>query len=52
MLTAALAGIEVRAPGKALADATADQRVRVQNLHSLKVIEGIAESPGVVRVSP
>lgn len=51
-LTAASSGIEVRAPGKALADAAANQRVRVQNLDSLKVIEGVAESAGVVRVSP
>lgn len=51
-LTAATAGFEVRAPGRALADASASQRLRVQNLDSLKVVEGIAESDGVVRVSP
>ena len=45
-------GIEVRAPGRAMADASARQRLRVQNLNSLKVVEGIAESDGVVRVSP
>ena len=50
-LTASAGGIEVRAPGRALADATANQRLRVQNLESLKVIEGVAESTGVVRVS-
>jgi flagella basal body P-ring formation protein FlgA len=51
-LAASSGGIEVRAPGRALADATANQRLRVQNLDSLKVVEGVAESTGVVRVSP
>ncbi len=50
-LTASVGGIEVRAPGRAMADATAQQRLRVQNLESLKVVEGIAESEAVVRVS-
>ena len=45
-------GFEVRAPGRAMADAGADQRVRVQNLNSLKVIEGTADKDGIVRVSP
>jgi flagella basal body P-ring formation protein FlgA len=45
-------GFEVRAPGRAMADAGADQRVRVQNLNSLKVIEGMADKDGIVRVSP
>jgi len=49
-LMASAGGIEVRAPGRALADATARQRLRVQNLESLKVVEGVAESEGVVRV--
>jgi flagella basal body P-ring formation protein FlgA len=51
-LTASTAGFEVRAPGRALADASASQRLRVQNLDSLKVVEGVAESDGVVRVTP
>ena len=50
-LLASAGGIEVRAPGRAMADATARQRLRVQNLESLKVVEGVAESNGVVRVS-
>lgn len=50
-LTASVDGIEVRAPGLALADATSRQRLRVQNLNSLKVVEGVAEAEGVVRVS-
>jgi flagella basal body P-ring formation protein FlgA len=45
-------GLEVRAPGLALADASAHQRVRVQNLNSLKIVEGVADIDGVVRVNP
>jgi len=45
-------GIEVRAPGRALADASARQRLRVQNLASLKIVEGVAENDSVVRVTP
>ena len=51
-LAADASGIEVRAPGRAMADATARQRVRVQNLYSLKIVEGVADSSGVVRVTP
>jgi flagella basal body P-ring formation protein FlgA len=51
-LVAQTEGFEIRAPGKAMADAAADQRVRVQNLASLKIIEGVADSQGVVRVLP
>lgn len=51
-LAATTGGIEIRASGRALADASASQRLRVQNLDSLKVVEGVAESDGVVRVSP
>ena len=50
-LAANAGGIQVRAPGRAMTDASARQRVRVQNLESLKVVEGIAESDGVVRVT-
>jgi flagella basal body P-ring formation protein FlgA len=50
-LTASANGFEVRAPGRALADAAAQQRVRVQNLLSLRVVEGVADSAGVVRVT-
>jgi len=51
VLAARAGGIEVRAPGIALADAGAEQRVRVRNLNSLKVIEGVADTAGVVRVT-
>ncbi|HEV7610232.1 MAG TPA: flagellar basal body P-ring formation chaperone FlgA [Steroidobacteraceae bacterium] len=51
-LASSSAGVEVRAPGLAMADAAANQRVRVQNLNSLKIVEGVADTDGVVRVSP
>jgi flagella basal body P-ring formation protein FlgA len=51
-LAARSGGIEVRAPGLALANAAAYQRVRVQNLNSLKIVEGVADTEGVVRVTP
>jgi flagellar basal body P-ring formation protein FlgA len=51
-LAAQAGGLEVRAPGLALADASAHQRVRVQNLNSLKIVEGVADTEGVVRVNP
>lgn len=51
-LVAQSAGFEIRAPGRAMADASARQRVRVQNLASLKIVEGLADKEGVVRVLP
>ena len=51
-LLAQTAGFEVRAPGRAMTDASANQRIRVQNLNSLKIIEGVADNDGVVRVLP
>jgi flagella basal body P-ring formation protein FlgA len=51
-LAARAGGFEVRAPGLALADAAAEQRVRVRNLNSLKIVEGVADTEGVVRVNP
>jgi flagella basal body P-ring formation protein FlgA len=50
-LAAVTNGLEVRAPGLALADAPAHGRVRVQNLNSLKIVEGVADNDGVVRVT-
>jgi flagellar basal body P-ring formation protein FlgA len=50
-LVAAAGGIEVRAAGRALADAAGGTRLKVQNLSSLKVVEGVVEGPDVVRVS-
>jgi flagella basal body P-ring formation protein FlgA len=49
-LLADVAGVEVRMPGRALADAQPGEPVRVQNVNSLKVVEGRADDQGVVRV--
>ncbi len=49
-LVAQLAGLEVRMPGRALADARPGDLVRVQNVNSLKIIEGRADAAGVVKV--
>ena len=51
-LAVSFGGIEVKAPGQALADAGPGALVRVRNLDSLKIIEGVADSEGVVRVRP
>ncbi len=51
-LLASASGIEVRAPGRAMADGRAAGRIRVQNLNSLRVVEGVVESADVIRVSP
>jgi flagella basal body P-ring formation protein FlgA len=50
-LVAAAGGIEVRATGRALADGASGSRVKVQNLSSMKVVEGVVEGPDLVRVS-
>jgi flagella basal body P-ring formation protein FlgA len=50
-LVAAAGGIEVRATGRALADAASGARLKVQNLSSMKVVEGVVEGPDLVRVS-
>ena len=52
MLLAGAGGIDVRATGRALDDAAAGTRVKVQNLSSMKIVEGVAESADLVRVSP
>lgn len=49
-LIAANSGVQIRAQGQALTEGAADERVRVQNVSSLKVVEGVVESDGVVRV--
>jgi flagella basal body P-ring formation protein FlgA len=43
--------MEVRMSGKALASAALGQRVKVKNLSSKRVVEGVVESPGVVKVT-
>lgn len=49
-LIAANGSVQIRAQGQALTEGAADERVRVQNVSSLKVVEGVVESDGVVRV--
>lgn len=49
-LIAANGPIEIRAQGQALSEGGATDRVRVQNLNSLKIVEGVVESESVVRV--
>ena len=51
-LLAATEAIEVRAAGRALEDAPAGARLKVENLSSMKVVEGVAQAAGVVRVDP
>lgn len=43
-------GVEVRMEGRALADAAVGEPVRVRNLSSGRVVEGVVVSPGVVGV--
>ena len=49
-LIASAGGIEVRAAGRALADAAGGALLKVQNISSSKVVEGVAEGPGLVRI--
>jgi flagella basal body P-ring formation protein FlgA len=49
-LVADLGGMSVRMSGKALNDGLVNQRVRVENLSSGKIVEGIARSEQVVEI--
>jgi flagella basal body P-ring formation protein FlgA len=49
-LIADLGGMSVRMAGKALTDGLINQRVRVQNVSSGKIVEGIARSEQVVEI--
>ena len=51
-LVASAPGISVRAMGKALQDGHEGSRVRVQNLASLKVVEGVVDARGVIEITP
>jgi flagellar basal body P-ring formation protein FlgA len=50
-LIADAGGISVRMAGKALSDGFINQRVRVENLSSGKIVEGIATSAQVVQIN-
>lgn len=43
--------VEVRASGRVMADAAAGARVHVQNMSSMRIVEGVVESADVVRVA-
>ncbi len=49
-LIAASGPVEIRAQGHALTEGGVADRVRVQNTSSLKVVEGVVDSDGTVRV--
>ena len=49
-LLADLGGMSVRMAGRALSDGLMNQRVRVQNLSSGKIVEGIARSQQIVEI--
>lgn len=51
-LLAASGVIEVRATGLAMNDAPAAGRVKVQNLSSRRIVEGVVESADVIRITP
>jgi len=51
-LIASAPGVSVRASGKALQDGREGARVRVQNLASLKVVEGVVDASGVIEITP
>ena len=51
-LLAAVGGLEVRASGVAMNDAATAGRVRVQNISSNRIVEGVVESPDVIRITP
>lgn len=43
-------GIVVRMAGEALQDGTLGERIRVRNTRSRRIVEGVVDGPGVVRV--
>jgi flagella basal body P-ring formation protein FlgA len=51
-LLASAGGFEVRAYGRALSDGQDGARIKAQNLSSLKVVEGVVDASGVIRVAP
>lgn len=51
-LVASTPGIAIRAAGRALENGAMHERIRVQNATSLKVVEGVVDGSGIVRVGP
>ncbi len=50
-LVSAGGSVEVRAVGRAMGDGAAGARIQVQNMTSLRVVEGVVESADLVRVA-
>lgn len=51
MLVASAGKMEVRMSGTALSDASLGQRIRVKNSSSKRIVEGIVDAPGIVKVT-
>ena len=51
-LLASVGSLEVRAAGLAMNDAPAAGRVKVQNLSSNRIVEGVVETADVIRITP
>ncbi|MBL1320005.1 MAG: flagellar basal body P-ring formation protein FlgA [Methylophaga sp.] len=51
LLVVSVGKMEVRMNGTALADAQLGQRVKVKNSSSKRVVEGIVQAPGIVKVA-
>lgn len=51
ILVAGVGGMEVRVAGTSMADASLGDRVKVKNNASDRVVEGIVDAPGVVRIN-
>lgn len=51
MLVATTGRMEIRMSGTALDDATLGQRVKVKNSTSKRIVEGVVDAPGIVKVS-
>jgi flagella basal body P-ring formation protein FlgA len=49
-LIAQAGGVEIRAQGQALTEGGANERIRVRNASSNKIVEGVVESGDIVRV--
>jgi flagellar basal body P-ring formation protein FlgA len=49
-ILASVSGIEVRTQGVALGDASVNSRIRVKNMNSAKVVEGVVDNHNMVRI--
>ena len=50
-LIAVAGSMQVKMNGTALSDASLGQKIRVKNSSSKRVVEGVVDGPGLVRVS-